>query len=753
MKVTIIILSLSIIFSQKIYNASDIIEELRRLNPANKTILLGVIENAKEFLKHYIYYKIASDPPQPEFNGSYFPKINIDNLFDNITTTNANYFDFKNEFYSAVYKLNDFHTVPFFQRVNFKKYIYVCPIELTARYDNQANTVNMYGTLSGKKELYYHFKNYEQVVKVIEENLNTPIKSINQKDPFTFIQEFSGINLRSQHSTYDVKQFIYTKNSLDWPIILNELTNFTVVYESEATFTSEYLVTDISNSSDDFMFYENEDDNKKFIKYLNDYINNKNPLLSKETQDLFFSYNPFENLDDLILEFERKNNVHNGNIFLTPNKSNLKYTAIDWKYTYRNKDTNSTVFQCRVDEDNKVNVMVIYNFGGTSDSEPSLDVAEKCAYLFDENDYRIVVILPRNGGGNPIVGYNIIELLNPYILVRNSLRIKNDTGYDKFIELYNTYNLFDEFNSTKKIDRNYFRDGFINETYGDYGDIIEEFSKPFAWRINQKKIEEIKKKLKHKRTSTEILVLTDGYAFSAASIFMKYVYKSGAGIVIGFNGNPKLPDNIFDISQSPSAVSGVENYVNIYPEIYKKSVEYLIGIGSITCIASYHDFQESHTPQEYDVQIADKRIKIFYPYNDIYYQEFITEAVKVLDSYKNNCNPSNKMLVFFSEKCEFGNHLHGGFGCGSDSKWNESNCVPVYCDSGFYYNKISNSCIEYPMENDVDDKDDKDWVLIVIIVSIVVLVIISVAIALIVCYKKKLPLFKNVEKTEEPMLI
>ena len=234
---------------------------------------------------------------------------------------------------------------------------------------------------------------------------------------------------------------------------------------------------------------------------------------------------------------------------------------------------------------------------------------------------------------------------------------------------------------------------------------------------------------------------------------MKYIYKSGAGIVIGFNDNPKLPDNIFDISKSLSAISGVDNYKTIYPEIYRKSVEYLIGIESITCIASYHDFQESHIPQEYDVQIADKRIKIFYPYNDIYYQEFITEAVKVLDSYKNNCNPNNKMLVFFSEKCKFSNHLHGGFGCGSDSKWNESNCVPVYCDSGFYYNKISNSCIEYPMENDVDDKDDKDWVLIVIIVSIVVLVIISVAIALIVCYKKKLLLFKNVEKTEEPMLI
>ena len=67
--------------------------------------------------------------------------------------------------------------------------------------------------------------------------------------------------------------------------------------------------------------------------------------------------------------------------------------------------------------------MKINNFGGTSDSEASLDVAEQCAYLF-ENEYKIVIIFPRNGGGNPIIGYNIIELLSPYILTRNSLRIK-----------------------------------------------------------------------------------------------------------------------------------------------------------------------------------------------------------------------------------------------------------------------------------------------------------------------------------------
>ena len=53
--------------------------------------------------------------------------------------------------------------------------------------------------------------------------------------------------------------------------------------------------------------------------------------------------------------------------------------------------------------------MRINNFGGTSDSDASLDVAEKCAYLFDQNEYKIVIIFPRNGGGNPIIGYNRIN--------------------------------------------------------------------------------------------------------------------------------------------------------------------------------------------------------------------------------------------------------------------------------------------------------------------------------------------------------
>ena len=136
-------------------------------------------------------------------------------------------------------------------------------------------------------------------------------------------------------------------------------------------------------------------------------------------------------------------------------------------------------------------------------------------------------------------------------------------------------------------------------------------------------------------------------ALAIARISVKNIYKSGAGIVTGYNGNPNLPDDAFDISQAASFFMLIRGFKDMYPETYNNIINYRIGLLSITYISTYHDYQESHRPQEFDVQIPDKRIKIFKPYEDKYYQEFITEAIDVINSYKENCNPENKMLVLF----------------------------------------------------------------------------------------------------------
>ena len=232
MKIVIFIASLSTFHFLSMYNATEFIEYLRNSTPANETLLKNALDNTIEFLKHYVYYIISSQPPQPYFDKSYFEKKDILNLFKDVKIKNTNYFDFKNEFISAVYQLNDLHTLAYFAIFPIENYEYICPITLITRYDKATNKAKMYGTFSFQPENYTFFKNYENVVKVINNNLNTSIKSINGKDPFTFIQEFSGIKLKNKHSTYVLNQAVYSKNNFYMPVTLEELANFKVIYES-----------------------------------------------------------------------------------------------------------------------------------------------------------------------------------------------------------------------------------------------------------------------------------------------------------------------------------------------------------------------------------------------------------------------------------------------------------------------------------------------------------------------------------------
>ena len=191
------------------------------------------------------------------------------------------------------------------------------------------------------------------------------------------------------------------------------------------------------------LFYENKEENENILLYLSNYYTNFNSLKSN---DIFYSfYNMiFKSLDDIILEFEEINNIKSNNLLLSPCKRKLNKNEIIWNYNYTSIDSKIIIFQCRLDEKNKVNVMKIIGFGVYKDSEPSLEVAKLCANLFDKNDYKIVIIVPNNNRGNPIISYNIIYLLSPYILTRNSLRIKKDINMDLFIEKYNEADLFDE---------------------------------------------------------------------------------------------------------------------------------------------------------------------------------------------------------------------------------------------------------------------------------------------------------------------
>ena len=95
--------------------------------------------------------------------------------------------------------------------------------------------------------------------------------------------------------------------------------------------------------------------------------------------------------------------------------------------------------------------------------------------------------------------------------------------------------------------------------------------------------------------------------------------------------------------------------------------------------------------------------KIYKPYSDEIYDRFIKEAKDIIEKYnkiEGECNPNNKYLYFETDKCE--NIIekgHGGYLCGTDGKWNTSNCIISYCDEGFVLSDDRTQCFKNPCLN------------------------------------------------------
>jgi hypothetical protein len=228
----------------------------------------------------------------------------------------------------------------------------------------------------------------------------------------------------------------------------------------------------------------------------------------------------------------------------------------------------------------------------------------------------------------------------------------------------------------------------------NYGNETEYITEPFilAYKQLRVKSDEIRKSLKHKRKSTEIIVFTDGFSFSATSMLIKFLQYYGGGIVVGYFGNPKI-NTTFDSSLSPSAITNMaelavwnQNFRELY-EKYKINLQF----------AFYQSFTEPNNisiPLEYVVTPVDERMELYENFNESNYDVFVNKAKEIFSKYQKKCSKINKNLVLFNSNCTFKeNNLHGGNPCGDDGEWNISKCVPSYCDNNYIFDKKNQQCL------------------------------------------------------------
>lgn len=680
--IKLIIQSLSEDEYEYIQEASSVIDLINEEHQMSKEDFESTINYLIDiFNDAYAFNEISINPPQPSFNEQYHQKIdlivNLLEIKDKVSNDEiTQVYDFYSEISYAISQLKDCHIQIDWNFLNLKQYTILSPIEFTiSQGEEEDEEPKLYANCLTECLINGEYPTeFDNILNICSENEESPIETINDMNPFDFINNF-GLNFlstKNEHATFSFK--LHNHNVLplsDYPLKINDFENLNIVFSSEATINTKYYIA------------KNNIDERRNLKA------NQNEKSRKQKKR------------------NKKRNLHN---------------HIIWYRTMTEK--NIDIFKCYEDAVNEINVYYISSFD-TSNKDRYIKIIEDCYMLFDKNDYPIIVINDLNEGGLVSLSQYFLGILSPLMpidLYKGRLRItdsfKETEEIKKYIENYLT--------STENCLHTNYEQLINQKVQVNYNENIKMDLTQMFYLNNistHNSIENARKKMERKRKPTDILIFTDGYTFSAAGLLIQYLQKSGGGIVASYLGNPNRKDKFFDIGQSPSPVfthdilkKFSEKYNNLLEMNQEDEDENLWEI-QMPGIQSFYDIEDYKNPLEYEVIPADIHSNIYVNLDEESYEKFRKKAKKILDHFKTDCNPNNQNLIKISENCDnkFGNkYTHGGYQCGEDGKWKDI-CVPSYCDPGYLFDKkkkkcVRDKCSSLPIEiEDGGNNNEKKW--------------------------------------------
>ena len=635
----------------------------------------------------YAFNEISKHPPQPSNLNNYHNTVDISSSLNQLKNKIKNNeiseaYDFYREINIIFSQLKDSHIQFSWNLLELQKFYILAPVEFYLKEIN--NEPKIFVTCLEDEFQDRNVENVEnvdinQVLNTCSDNKDKPVKLINDEDPFDFINNFGGnfLSTKNKHATFSFK--LKNHNNLplsDYPLSLNELQALKIEFESGETIDTKYFI-----GSDSIEIEEEErlrNLNKKNIN------NNLRTKINRKRKS--------------------KRKLYNNNI--------------NWNYETKGEDED--FFKCFEDTTNKINIYYITSFN-PSKIDRYISVIKYCYELFDKNEYPIIVINDLNEGGLVSLSQLFLGILSPLMpinIYKGRIRITDTFKNTPEIKYYIETNLT---SSENCLHTNY--EVLTSERVNVKYDNNLEIDLTQIFFLNNisihNEIENITKEMTNKRKPTDILVFTDGYTFSAGSLFMQYLQKNGGAIIASYIGNPKSNQK-FDISQSPSPlfnsellkIFSPENYIKLNEESYSKNDNnWEIQFPGIQ---SFYDSDDYKNPLEYEVILPDENSYIYENLNDDNYNRFIEKSKEIFNKYEEECSKNNKNLIKVDKDCnnKFGNkYTHGGYECGDDGKWNKNICVPSYCDPGYFFNQKKKKCVKdicssIPIiDNDVDNAE------------------------------------------------
>ena len=643
-KISLFLTLLNLTFHQKkikiLQNSiSNIISRFNSENLTNYNYN-ETIDYIKKIFSQYAFIEILKSHPNKNFNSTDIIK-KLDDFKKEINN-NTKFYNFYQKIIKIIQSAHDQHIDISFSGIKNAKNLndlneifILLPFKISI--DENKKTTIFPNDLIEKYNLQEFFPSYQK----IKSNSNINIKSINNSHPFEFIRKFGEDFLTFKNKN---AKFTYTKFFM--PIFklkhipMNEefFNDFSIEYENNEKINVNFIACLIENNFNN----KKIESNVKKINFIREISNKKNEL----------------------------------------------------KWDFFNKEKN---LKCKIDNENKINVYYQNSFH--VDEKNLNDLIEtlfNCYNSMQKNNFPIFVIEDFNGGG---------FLFYSEIFIKIVQNLCNQKNYFSIMKTNLT-----QFLNEKNSDFVYFNNeiGFYYENFKEFlkTSINENLNNVNLTRTIQREIdalnnEEIKRYFlssKKIRKPTEIVIFTDGFSFSATSIFIKSLQNFGGAIVVGYNGDPESETFDFDASQSPTFIEGEEFLKNI-PE-YEKLIQNGFKIGQISYGPSYknsYNFNIKNFPQEFEEFPIDERMNFFNEFeetNEIY-NKFIEKGKEIIEKYKFKCNVNNTNLKLLNKSCDknFNSYTFGGNVCNKTSGNWSNECQPFYCDFGYYFDYNTNSCL------------------------------------------------------------
>ena len=612
------------------------------------------IDYIKKIFSQYAFIEILKSHPNKNFDSTDIIK-KLDDFKTEINN-NTKFYDFYRKIIKIIQTAHDQHIDISFTGIDNKKNLNILneifillPFKISI--DENKKTKIFPNEIIEKYNLQQHFPSYQK----IKQNSNVNIKKINDSEPFDFIRKFA-------------EDFLTFKNK-----------------NAKFTYTKFFM-----------HFFQ--------LKYI--------PLSENDFNDFSIEYENNEkiNVNFLPCQFENKNNkINNKKIESTVKKMNFyrefsnKKNEINWDYSNKEKS-----LKCKIDNENKINVYYQNSFYvDEKNSDDLIETLINCYFSMQSNDFPIFVIEDGNGGGYLLyseiftrIVQNLCSKKNYFSIMKTNLTQFLNEKYSDFVFFNNEngfyYENFKEFFATSINENISFNVNLTRTIQRELDALNSEDLKRYFLSLT-KKI----------RKPTEIIIFSDGFSFSATSLFIKSLQNFGGAIIVGYNGDPDTETFDFDASQSPTFIEGEEFLKNI-PE-YKKLIKNGFKIGQISYGPSYknsYNFNIKQIPQEFEEIPVDERINFYNEFEDTneVYNFFIEKGKEIIEKYKSNCNVNNTNLKLLNEDCDvnYNSYTFGGNVCNKTTgKWSNE-CQPFYCDFGYYFDYNSNSCLLDPVSNAYD---------------------------------------------------